>query len=83
MSHHHHDHDHAPGQELTLNEKLVKLLEHWIKHNSGHAGTYVEWAEKAKDNNLGQVADLLNRAAEKTSEINREFDQALELMRKS
>lgn len=83
--HHHHDHghhEHAPGQELSFNEKLVKLLEHWIRHNSGHSETYVEWAEKAGKNNLPQVAELLVRAAETTAEINRSFDEALEMMKK-
>jgi len=87
--HHHHDHDHdhhhehTAGKELTFNEKLVKLLEHWIRHNAGHSETYVEWAEKARENNLAQVAELLVRAAETTSAVNRSFEDALEIMRKS
>jgi hypothetical protein len=43
--HHHPDHGHPA--ELSLDDKLIKLLEHWIRHNQEHAKTYGDWAEKA------------------------------------
>mgnify|MGYP000022356956 CR=1 FL=1 len=44
----HHDHD-SHG-EMPFDEKLLKLLNHWIKHNEDHAFNYRNWAEKAKAN---------------------------------
>ncbi|MBI5589693.1 MAG: hypothetical protein HY881_04325 [Deltaproteobacteria bacterium] len=89
MSHHHdhdhcHDHDHDDHHhhhevqsEMSFEEKMVKLLDHWIRHNDDHAGTYRGWAEKAGENHLDVVADLLNEAARMTIAINSRFEAAL------
>jgi hypothetical protein len=85
MSHHHHDHHshtHETIAEMSFDKKMVKLLEHWIKHNTDHAGTYKEWAKKAKENNMEKAAIFLNEAADKTLEINTIFDKALILLSK-
>ena len=37
-SHEHaHDHAHQTHDTLSFEEKMIKLLEHWIKHNDDHA----------------------------------------------
>jgi len=72
--HHHHHHD-TPGG-LSFNEKMIKLLEHWIQHNDDHRVTYSDWAQKAKDNGLPEAAADIEEAARMTLEINRLFDRA-------
>jgi hypothetical protein len=47
---HHHHHDHDSQGELSFDEKIEKMLSHWIKHNEDHASNYRNWAEKAKAN---------------------------------
>lgn len=89
MSHHHshheqHSHDHHDsGEELAPEEKLVKLLEYWMKHNEGHAQTYRQWAETAGAQSMPEVALQLNEAAEATLAINRQFKAALKWMRET
>ena len=73
--HHHHDHD--SHEELSFEEKLIKLLSHWIKHNEDHALNYRNWAEKAKTNGKGQTAGLLEEAAELSLVVNDKFEAAL------
>ena len=81
--HHHHHHDHAIKSELTFDEKLIKLLEHWLKHNDDHAGTYREWAGKAKENHREAVGELLEDVCELTGRISEKFKAAAGLMQKS
>jgi hypothetical protein len=89
MTHHDHDHHHNHGHhdhdvksELTFDEKLIKLLDHWLKHNQDHGGTYKDWAAKARQNRLDAVADLLEEVCVLTAEINAKFEAAAELVRK-
>ena len=79
--HHHGHHDHEVKSELTFDEKLIKLLDHWLKHNNDHAGTYKDWADKARQNHLDAVADVLGDVCDLTAEINAKFESAAELMR--
>jgi hypothetical protein len=75
--HHHSHHGHDSQSSLSFDEKMVKLLEHWIKHNDDHAETYKEWSEKAKDNNLDHACAIILEAAEMTLQINEKFKEAL------
>jgi hypothetical protein len=77
MSTDHHHHDHDSHEEIAFDDKLVKLLSHWIKHNEDHALNYRNWAEKAKTNGNGLVAGLLEEAAEMSLTINEKFETAL------
>jgi rubrerythrin len=70
------EHSHEPELSLPLEEKLKKLLDHWVRHNRDHAGTYRDWGQKAKEQGLEAIARRLDRAAEMTLEINREFEAA-------
>ena len=72
MNHHHYDE--AAG-ELTFDEKMLKLFEHWIKHNHDHAATYRQWSQKAKQNGLEQAAGVLAEAVEMTDSLSRRFEQ--------
>lgn len=74
--HHHGDHDHKHedfSRDLSEKEKLAKLLDHWAKHNSDHADTYLQWAHKAKENNFQEVAQCLEEAAKLTHSITEKF----------
>ena len=83
MTHHeHHHHDHEVKSELTFDEKLIKLLDHWLKHNDDHAGNYRDWAEKARQNQLEAVGALLEDVCDLTAEINAKFESAAKLVRK-
>jgi len=72
---HHHDHD--SNNEMSFDEKLMKLLSHWIKHNEEHALNYRKWAEKAKVNGRRKAAGLLEDAAEMSLATNGKFTAAL------
>lgn len=85
MSHHHdhqpHDHDHDDPHmhaPLSFAEKLSKLLGHWIQHNDHHAEDYRKWAQEARRNNQGAVAQQLESAADLTDTISDRFREAAE-----
>ena len=81
--HHHHDHehehnhDHASHGAISFDEKLVKIISHWIKHNVDHASNYRNWAENAKANGNEKTAGFLEEAAEMSQAINEKFEAAL------
>jgi len=75
-SHHHHSHDESQS-ELPFEEKLKKILDHWIKHNEDHAQNYKKWAEDAKTKGLTEAGELLIEAADMSLRINEKFEQAL------
>jgi hypothetical protein len=79
---HSHPHAHDVVSSLSFEEKLIKLLSHWIKHNEDHAGTYTEWAEKTKAADLAAAGALLMEAAEMTRSISTKFEAALEHLKK-
>ena len=78
MTHHHHDH--GTQSALSFDEKMIKLLEHWIKHNEDHAQTYRDWAQKAKEKNKIKAALMLEDAAEMTLSISKKFESAIKLI---
>ncbi len=78
MTHKHHNQEKQSA--LSFDEKMVKLLEHWIKHNNDHAQTYRDWAQKAKEKNKGKAALLLEDAAEMTLLISKKFKSAIKLL---
>jgi hypothetical protein len=79
MSDDHHHHDHESQGELSFDEKLEKMLSHWIKHNEDHALNYRNWAENAKANGREKAGLLLEEAADTSLAINEKFQAALEL----
>ncbi len=78
--HHHHNHYHDSRSEMPFDEKLLKLLNHWIKHNEDHASNYRSWAEKAKANGQEEAAALLDEAAEMSLAVNDRFQKTLALI---
>ena len=74
---HGHSHAHEIQSEMSFEEKVVRLLEHWIQHNDDHAGTYRSWAERAREQHMEDVAAVMMEAASMTLDINRKFEEAL------
>lgn len=79
---HGHHHSHESTDILSFDEKMVKLLEHWIKHNEDHAVSYRDWAKKAKENNMSETVSLLEDAADMSIEMNKKFEKALAFIKK-
>ena len=75
--HHHHHHHHDSQGELSFDEKIEKMLSHWIKHNEDHASNYRNWAEKAKANGKEQIWEFLIEAAQMSLATNDLFEKAL------
>jgi rubrerythrin len=65
---------------MSMEEKLAKLLGHWVQHNEEHAKSYELWATRAKESGLEKVASLLETAAEKTRAADADFKAALEVL---
>jgi rubrerythrin len=78
-SHHHHE---EVSPDLSEKEKLIKLLDHWVKHNGDHADNYLQWAHKAKENGFQEVAQCLEEAAKLTHSITEKFIQANQSLQK-
>ena len=78
---HDHNHNHETNSNLTFNEKLVKLLEHWIKHNDDHAANYRDWSKKTKEKGMNDVGLILEDVVSMTESINNKFEKALELIK--
>ncbi len=70
-------HHHEAESTLSFEEKLIKLFEHWIKHNKDHAKTYRDWAEKAKENDLEKIYPILEEVAYMTEQINIKLTQTI------
>ena len=78
-----HNHKHDVASSLTFNEKMIKMLEHWIKHNFEHAENYKKWADETKDNIGENVSVLLEDAADLTVSINKNFEEVLKIIHKT
>jgi G3E family GTPase len=73
---HSHDHDHDHRSQ-TNKDRIQKMITHWLKHNDDHIKNYLDWSEKAKDENLQQLSDLLKDIADISLTLNEKFKQAL------
>ena len=76
-----HEHNHEIHTSLAFDEKMVKLLEHWIGHNDDHAASYRNWSEKTKEKDMNDVGLLLEDAVDMTELISNKFKKALELIK--
>ena len=86
MSHHHnndhhHHHSHDQNSEMSMEEKLAKLLSHWLQHNEEHAKSYEQWAQRAASHGFTEVGALIEKAAEKTRAVDEDFKAALKVLK--
>jgi len=79
---HSHAHTHEVQSNLTFDEKVIKLLEHWVKHNDDHAATYRDWAQRANENNMTDAGRLIADAADMTMAISKKFEEAAKIIQK-
>lgn len=77
--HGHHDHheDKTAGRELSFEEKLIKIFDHWVKHNESHAQTYADWREKAKAQGMDGIAVLLEEIEQLSEQLTEKLKQGL------
>jgi len=66
---------------MSMEEKLVKLLGHWMQHNEEHAKSFELWAQRAASQGLDEVAAHLEKAAGKTRSADEDFKAALEKLK--
>lgn len=66
---------------MSFADRMEKLLDHWLEHNTDHAATYRQWAEKARENGMDAVAAQLEEAARMTLEINETFSAAAQSLK--
>lgn len=95
--HHHHDHGHEHGHghehhhhsshddgqaEMPMAEKLQKMVSHWLRHNADHSETYRQWAGRARQAGLFEVADILESVAKESQSINSDLEKAGKILEK-
>jgi hypothetical protein len=78
---HHHGHDHEVKSTLSFNDKMIKLLDHWIRHNDDHAENYREWAKKASANDHEKAGELLLETVEMSAEITRKLKEIAKIVK--
>jgi len=61
-------------------DKLRILLPHWIEHNEEHAESFREWAGKAREMGLEEVARRIEEAARHVAACNEALTAALEAL---
>ena len=69
---------HESAGSLSFEEKLIKLLHHWMDHNEEHSENYKDWADKADEAHLHDAAAYLREAADMSIKQNEIFKKALE-----
>jgi len=79
--HHHDNAQHAEGT-LSFEDKMIKLLEHWIKHNEDHVDSYRSWAQKARSNGMPEAGAQLSEAADMSASLTGKFEQILATIKK-
>lgn len=77
---HKHTHAHHTPNALSFEEKLIRLVEHWIKHNEDHVKTYRDWIAQARKQGLTAAADRLEEAVSMTEATTDKFTQALSVL---
>jgi len=80
--HHHHEHEHTHVEKATSDDlaKLRILLSHWIEHNEEHAERFREWAEKAREMGLEEVAQRIEEAVKHIATCNEALSEALKVL---
>jgi len=62
---------------MEIKHKLQHLVPHWIEHNQAHAAAYGEWAKKASEAGLDQVASGIQDAVAAVEKANEALLKAL------
>ncbi len=89
--HEHHDHGscenhghcHSCGnhqEQMSFDEKLTTLLNHWIDHNDSHQVDYKKWAAQAREEGFNDVVDKILEALQLFQEGNQRLRQAQQIL---
>lgn len=76
------NHVHHPPEEMTLEQKLEKLLTHWIDHNDSHKDTFFTWAARAKENGIESVGETIEQAGQLSEQVTILLKDALAAIKK-
>ena len=68
---------------MTMEQKLVTLLSHWVDHNESHKDNYLSWADKARQAGLPDIASCLREACRLSGEVTRVLEKARDALGKS
>ena len=63
---------------METEHKLAHLLPHWVEHNRAHLDTYRQWADKAHEAGLDEVAGHMEEAIKAVQQANAALERALE-----
>ncbi|PIP36087.1 MAG: hypothetical protein COS92_04900 [Desulfobacterales bacterium CG07_land_8_20_14_0_80_52_14] len=74
---HDHTHEHYTPNAQSFEEKLIRLLEHWIRHNEDHVKTYREWADQARNHHLHEAASRIEESAVMAEAVTKKLEQTL------
>ncbi len=82
---HHHPHDHHhynhADEGMAFTDKLAKLFDHWVSHNESHGESYVDWRQKAEQEGLNEIADLLSEIDDLNRRITEKLKQAQQILK--
>ena len=78
--HHNHSHTHKISDTKSLPEKLKILVTHWKEHNNSHLEEYKRWEQRAKEEGLIDIAELMKEVCEKTEEISNLYNEIEKLL---
>jgi hypothetical protein len=68
---------------METERKLARLLPHWIEHNREHAESYREWAGKANEAGLTDVAKGIEEAIAAIEKANGALERSFGLVREN
>ena len=76
-----HTHSHSNNAELSFEEKLAKILNHWVVHNNEHNESYKKWSAEAKERGYNDISALIEEAEKISVEITKRFEKAANLIK--
>ena len=59
---------------MEVEDRLARLVPHWIEHNDSHAEQFAEWAGKAREAGLSAAADEIEAAARAMKQANERLE---------
>ncbi len=82
---HHEAHGSDQGEEpvgkLSMQDKLAKMVEFWMHHNTEHARSYRDWAGRAREMGLAEVGEVLETLADEALLPNRSLETVSALLK--
>ena len=67
---------------MDKRQKLIKLIEHYAKHNIEHAYTYKELVTIATDIGNSHLAEVIEKIAHESEKLTSLFEEAHSILKK-